>query len=85
LEIVGRGQAVAARPPLSPRAKAVFAEAVREAHELHQARVGTAHLLLGIVVEGNGLAAEILVDLGADLPRVRATVLQLLEEPGPTA
>ena len=47
--------------------------------------MSTAHLLLGIVVEGNGLAAKILVDLGADLPQVRATVLQLLEEPGPTA
>lgn len=84
-EIAGRGQAVAPRPPLSPRAKEVFAEAVREAHELHQARVGTAHLLLGIVVEGKGLAARILVDLGADLPRVREMVLQLLEEPDRTA
>lgn len=80
LEVVGPGGAGAGRAPLSPRAKAVFAEAVREAHELHQERVGTGHILLGIVAEGEGLAARILVELGADLPRVRTTVVEVLGE-----
>jgi ATP-dependent Clp protease ATP-binding subunit ClpC len=77
-EIVGTGPGSVARLTLSPRAKEVFAEAVREAHEMDRHRVGTGHILLGIVDEGAGLAARILVDLGAELPRVRETVLELL-------
>jgi ATP-dependent Clp protease ATP-binding subunit ClpC len=82
-EIAGSGPGAVAHPPLSPRAKEVLAEAAQLSRELGHARVGTGHILLGIVAEGKGLAARILVDLGADLPRVRATVLELLEGPPP--
>jgi hypothetical protein len=81
-ELGGPAARAAGRLPLSPRAKEVLALAVGEAHALHQPRLGTGHILLGILAEGQGLAARILVDLGADLPRVREAVLELLRQAG---
>jgi ATP-dependent Clp protease ATP-binding subunit ClpC len=78
--IIGRGT-----QPVSPgaiamtaRTKKVFELAVREAEHLGQQQVEPGHLLLGLVREGEGVAAQILVQLGADLARVRRTVLDLL-------
>jgi ATP-dependent Clp protease ATP-binding subunit ClpC len=80
-------------PPFTPRAKLVLELALREALQLeHNLRpvesqyIGTEHLLLAIVREGEGVAAEVLESLGAELPRVRETVLGLLAggDPGPT-
>jgi hypothetical protein len=81
-EIVGPGSATGPRRPLAPRAKEVFALAARESAALGDNRIGTGHILLGIVAEGEGVAARILVDLGADLPKVRETVLQELRTAG---
>ncbi|HTJ77145.1 MAG TPA: Clp protease N-terminal domain-containing protein [Acidimicrobiales bacterium] len=66
------------RVPLAPRAKEVFALAVREGVALGQHRVGPGHLLLGIIDEGEGLGAKVLVELGVDLPGLRSTVLEML-------
>jgi ATP-dependent Clp protease ATP-binding subunit ClpC len=64
--------------PFSPRAKKVLELSLRESLQLGHDYIGTEHLLLGIVREGEGLAAKILVGLGADLSRVRARVIELL-------
>ncbi len=72
----------AARPArrLSPRAKKVLDLSLREAIQLGDHHIGTEHLLLGLVREGEGVAAQVLVSLGADLPRVRQTVVTLLAD-----
>jgi ATP-dependent Clp protease ATP-binding subunit ClpC len=67
---------------MAPRAKKVFALAVAEAAGRGDHRIGTGEILLGIVAEGEGLAAKILVDLGADLPKVREAVLEVLSADG---
>jgi hypothetical protein len=64
--------------PLTPRAKSVLQRSLREALQLGQDRVGTEHMLLAIVREGESLAAQVLVSLGLDLSRVRQQVIQLL-------
>jgi ATP-dependent Clp protease ATP-binding subunit ClpA len=66
---------------LTPRAKKVLELSLREALQLGHNYVGTEHLLLGVVSEGEGLAAQALEDLGVELPRVRRRVLDLLGEP----
>ena len=84
VEIIGRdiGEA-SAGVPYTPRTKKVLDLAVREAARLRHNYVGTEHLLLGLVREGEGVAAQILVQgLGVDLPRVSATVLEMVEEAG---
>ncbi|MGA7420707.1 MAG: Clp protease N-terminal domain-containing protein [Acidimicrobiales bacterium] len=65
-------------PPFTPRAKKVLELALREALQLGHSYIGTEHLLLGVVREGNGVGARVLVSLGADLPRVRQQVIHLL-------
>src|SRR4030088_155041 len=65
-------------PPFTPRAKKVLELSLREALQLGHNYIGTEHILLGLVREGEGVAAQVLVKLGADLNRVRQQVLQLL-------
>jgi hypothetical protein len=65
-------------PPFTPRAKKVLELALREAVQLNQSFIGTEHLLLGLVREGEGVAANILVSLGADLGLVRHEVMNLM-------
>ena len=67
-------------PPFTPRSKKVLELALREALQLGHNYIGTEHILLGIVREGEGVAARVLVDLGASLQATRATVLDLLAE-----
>ena len=72
-----------ARAPFTPRTKKILELAVREAIRLHHDRVRTEHLLLALVREGQGLAAQILVQrLGIDLARVTETVEEILREDG---
>jgi ATP-dependent Clp protease ATP-binding subunit ClpA len=78
-EIIGRGQAVpAGHIPFTPRAKKVLELSLREALQLGHNYIGTEHILLGLVREGEGVAAQVLEKLGADLERVRQTVIELL-------
>ncbi|MDA8270529.1 MAG: ATP-dependent Clp protease ATP-binding subunit [Actinomycetota bacterium] len=72
------GGATAGSPPFTPRAKKVLELSLREALQLGHNYIGTEHMLLGLVREGEGVAAQVLVSLGADLPRVRQQVIQLL-------
>ena len=65
-------------PPFTPRAKKVLELSLREALQLGHSYIGTEHMLLGLVREGEGVAAQVLVSLGADLARVRQQVIQLL-------
>ncbi len=65
-------------PPFTPRAKKVLELSLREALQLGHSYIGTEHLLLGVVREGEGVAAQVLVSLGADLGRVRQQVIQLM-------
>jgi hypothetical protein len=77
--IIGRGErAVAGEVGLTPRAKKVFELAVDEARRLNHRYIGTEHLLLGLVREGEGVAAGVLESLGVDLERVRAETERLL-------
>jgi ATP-dependent Clp protease ATP-binding subunit ClpC len=79
-QFIGRGQAApAGHIPFTPRAKKVLELSLREALQLGHNYIGTEHILLGLVREGEGVAAQVLVALGADLERVRQAVLQLLE------
>jgi ATP-dependent Clp protease ATP-binding subunit ClpC len=78
-EIIGRGQApVPGHIPFTPRAKKVLELAFREAMQLGHNYIGTEHILLGLIREGEGVGAEVLQRLGADLNRVRQTVIQIL-------
>jgi hypothetical protein len=77
--IVGRGEgSPAGHVPFSPRAKKVLELSLREALQLGHNYIGTEHVLLGIVRESEGVAAKILVESGADLPRIRYEALRLL-------
>ena len=89
-EIIGQGQqAPSGHIPFTPRAKKVLELSLREALQLGHNYIGTEHILLGLIREGEGVAAQVLVRLGADLNRVRQQVIQLLhgyqgqERPGP--
>jgi ATP-dependent Clp protease ATP-binding subunit ClpA len=78
-EIIGRGQQVpSGHIPFTPRAKKVLELSLRESQQLGQDYIGTEHILLGLIREGDGVAAQVLVKLGADLNRVRQQVIQLL-------
>ena len=78
-EIIGQGQqAPGGHIPFTPRAKKVLELSLREALQLGHNYIGTEHLLLGLIREGEGVAAQVLVKLGADLNRVRQQVLQQL-------
>ena len=79
LEIIGRGeQAPPGHIPFTPRAKKVLELSLREALQLGHNYISTEHILLGLIREGDGVAAQVLVKLGADLNRVRQQVIQLL-------
>ena len=88
-EIVPRGQhELSGHIPFTPRAKKVLELSLRESQQLGHDYIGTEHILLGLIREGEGVAAQVLVSLGADLDRVRQQVLQLLggrEEAGESA
>ena len=81
--IIGRGQqAPSGHIPFTPRAKRVLELSLRESGQLGHNYIGTEHILLGLVREGEGVAAQVLVKLGADLNRVRQVVIQLLDAHG---
>jgi ATP-dependent Clp protease ATP-binding subunit ClpA len=78
-EVIGRGE----RPPsghipFTPRAKKVLELSLRESNQLGHQYIGTEHILLGLLREGEGVAAQVLVKMGADLNRVRQKVIELL-------
>ncbi|TYB41678.1 ATP-dependent Clp protease ATP-binding subunit, partial [Microbispora tritici] len=76
---IGQGQsAPSGHIPFTPRAKKVLELSLREALQLGHNYIGTEHILLGLIREGEGVAAQVLVKLGADLNRVRQQVIQLL-------
>ena len=78
-EIIGQGQqAPSGHIPFTPRAKKVLELSLREALQLGHSYIGTEHLLLGLIREGEGVAAQVLTKLGADTNRVRQQVIQLL-------
>ena len=78
-EIIGEGQAApTGHIPFTPRAKKVLELSLREALQLGHNYIGTEHILLGLIREGEGVAAQVLQKLGADLNSVRQTVIQLL-------
>src|SRR6201996_649868 len=78
-EIIGQGQQEpSGHIPFTPRAKKVLELSLREALQLGHNYIGTEHILLGLIREGDGVAAQVLVKLGADLNRVRQQVIQLL-------
>ncbi len=82
-EIIGRGQqAQSGHIPFTPRAKKVLELALREAIQLGHNYIGTEHILLGLIREGDGVAAQVLVRLGADLNRTRQRVIEVLHGHG---
>jgi ATP-dependent Clp protease ATP-binding subunit ClpC len=82
-EIVGRGKenlATEQHMPFTPPAKKVLELALRECHAMGHDYIGTEHILLGLIREGNGTAADVLVVLGADLDSAREAVTKVLSE-----
>jgi ATP-dependent Clp protease ATP-binding subunit ClpC len=78
-EVIGRGlQAPSGHIPFTPRAKKVMELSLRESLQLGHTYIGTEHILLGLIREGDGVAAQVLVGLGVDLNRARQQVTQLL-------
>ncbi|AXT83853.1 NDP-hexose 4-ketoreductase [Aeromicrobium sp. A1-2] len=78
-DIIGQGQqAPSGHIPFTPRAKKVLELSLREALQLGHNYIGTEHILLGLIREGEGVAAQVLVKLGADLNRVRQQVITLV-------
>ena len=83
-EIIGQGQeAPSGHIPFTPRAKKVLELSLRESLQLGHNYIGTEHILLGLIREGDGVAAQVLVRLGADLNRVRQQVIQLIHSRPP--
>ena len=79
IEIIGEGQEPpSGHIPFTPRAKKVIEYAMREGLQLGHSYIGTEHLLLGLTREPDGVAAQVLTKLGADMPRVRSQVNQLI-------
>ncbi len=78
-EMIGQGQqAPTGHIPFTPRAKKVLEYSLREGLQLGHTYIGTEHILLGLIREGEGVAAQVLIKLGADLNKVRQQVIQLL-------
>lgn len=75
---IGRGEEPAAEPNYTPRAKKVIELAVEEAQNLGHNYIGTEHLLLGLIREGEGVAAQVLAGMGADINMVRQRVIEML-------
>jgi ATP-dependent Clp protease ATP-binding subunit ClpA len=85
-EVIGRGEEPpSGHIPFTPRAKKVLELSLREAIQLGHNHIGTEHILLGLLREGDGVAARVLVKLGADLNRVRQQVIRLLHGYAPDA
>jgi ATP-dependent Clp protease ATP-binding subunit ClpC len=83
VKIIGQGQqSPPGHIPFTPRAKKVLELSLREALQLGHNYIGTEHILLGLIREGEGVAAQVLQSLGADLQKVRQTVMHLLSGPG---
>ncbi len=83
VETIGPGHAsTVGSPPFTPRSKKVLELSLREALQLHHDYIGTEHILLGLVREGEGVGAQVLVNLGAGLPMVRQRVIELLSGQG---
>jgi hypothetical protein len=81
--IIGRGTAApAGRIPFTPRSKKVLELSLREAKRLRHSYIGTEHILLGLLREGDGVAAEVLAGAGANLGRLRESVIQLVRFTG---
>src|SRR4051794_39567047 len=79
VETIGEGQqAPTGHIPFTPRAKKVLELSLREALQLGHNYISTEHILLGLVREGEGVATQVLIKLGSDLPRVRQQVMQLV-------
>lgn len=79
--LIGRGEAEpTGHIPFTPRAKKVQELALRESLQLGHSYIGTEHLLLGLVREGEGIGAQVLAKLGVELTRVREQVIQILSE-----
>ncbi|MBX9695854.1 MAG: ATP-dependent Clp protease ATP-binding subunit [Cyanobacteria bacterium] len=84
-KIIGRGSGfVAVEIPFTPRAKRVLELSWEEARQLGHNYIGTEHLLLGLIREGEGVAARVLENLGVDLSKIRSHVIRLLGESGST-
>jgi ATP-dependent Clp protease ATP-binding subunit ClpC len=82
LEIIGRGKGQpSGHIPFTPRATKVLELSLREAKGLGHAYIGTEHILLGLIREGDGVAAQVLVNLGAELKKVRQQVIRMLHGP----
>jgi hypothetical protein len=83
-DIIGRGDEHSpSHIPFTPRAKKVLELSLREALQLSHNYIGTEHILLGLIREGEGVAAQVLVELGGDLERVRQEVKRILGTAGP--
>ena len=83
-DIIGRGDEQSpSHIPFTPRAKKVLELSLREALQLGHNYIGTEHILLGLIREGEGVAAQVLVELGGDLERVRQEVKRILGTAGP--
>jgi ATP-dependent Clp protease ATP-binding subunit ClpC len=81
VEITGRGQkSPSGHIPFTPRAKKVLELSLREALQFGHNYIGTEHILLGLIREGEGVAAQVLVTLGGDLSAIRQQVIRLLKE-----
>jgi ATP-dependent Clp protease ATP-binding subunit ClpC len=82
-DLVGQGQqAPSGHIPFTARAKEVLELSLREALQLGHEHIGTEHILLGLIREGDGVAAQVLVRLCPDLNRVRQQVIQLMRDTG---
>jgi ATP-dependent Clp protease ATP-binding subunit ClpA len=80
-ELIGQGEEQGSgHIPFTPRAKKVLELSLRESQQLGHTYIGTEHILLGLIREGEGVAAQVLVRLGADLNRVRQQVIQVLAD-----
>ncbi|ACA58745.1 ATPase AAA-2 domain protein [Candidatus Desulforudis audaxviator MP104C] len=79
----GQGGGALVEVSFTPRAKKVLELSIDEARRLGHSYVGTEHILLGLIREGEGVAAQVLTGMGADLERVRHLILQFLGGPGP--
>ena len=85
-EVIGHGgMAPSGHIPFTPRAKKVLELSLRESRQLGHNYIGTEHILLGLIREGEGVAAQVLINLGADLSRVRQRVIQLVSDAGDVA
>jgi ATP-dependent Clp protease ATP-binding subunit ClpC len=75
------GEEATSQIPLTPRSKKVLELALREAHDMRHDGIGTEHILLGLVREGEGVGMSVLIDCGADAEKVRERVLVMLGGP----